>query len=365
MPARTLQTLAAGLLVTGTMSVASAQDPPRKRRPPEEAARVHELLAELDRPSRSAQAMNELVDMGRAAVPFLIEALESEDGSNADKAAEMLRFLGPGLADAAGPRLRRLARSEDRKVQRRARWALVAFPTGNDLLVAAYDSGSVLLLREGEEPEVVIGALQSVWDVEPVPSGGHLITQYSPPRIWERGPEGEELWSYAGVRDSLDSDRLVDGNTLVADTNGKRVLEVDPGGQIVWQKNFQGGIYDVERLPNGHTLVAVYPKRVVELDVQRRVVWEVDQLEGVFDADRLPNGDTLLTLYGRGAVRIVDRKGQTVREIAGIKRPNEADMLPGGHIRVTVQGAVLEFDGTGKEVRRWNVPGRVARVWQR
>ncbi|HZT80549.1 MAG TPA: HEAT repeat domain-containing protein, partial [Gemmataceae bacterium] len=65
---------------------------------------------------------------------------------------------------------------------------------------------------------------------------------------------------------------LPGGKYLVTNYGSGRVFEVDAAGKVVWEHKLSGACGGM-RLPNGHTLLAC-PQRVVEIDRAGKVVWE-------------------------------------------------------------------------------------------
>jgi hypothetical protein len=225
-----------------------------------------------------------------------------------------------------------------------AQWGFTLIADYSDNLVIEVDDQG----REVFRLEDAFGA----WDAECLDNGNVLVVEFAASRVVEVDRSGKDVWVFQeGLRNPTDADRLPNGNTLIADAYRQRVIEVDRDKKIVWQ--FGEGIrpYDVERLPSGNTLIAdILKDRVLEVDPAGKIVWEIGQMPHVHDVDRLPNGNTLVTLRTLRRVVEVDRAGQVVWRLDGLDSPSDADRLPNGNTLVAVNGAVQEYDRSGRVV---------------
>jgi len=152
-------------------------------------------------------------------------------------------------------------------------------------------------------------------------------------------------------------------------------------GAIEWQMPW-GGIHDLHRLANGHILVQQDMVRVVEIDpVQKAVVWSYDAgKQNGNDGRRVevhafaPLADEHLLVAESGPARLIeiDRSGRLLHQIAlKIEHPDAhrdtrlVRKLDNGNYLVCHEGdgAVREYDGSGKVVWEFAVPlfGREAK----
>lgn len=69
-----------------------------------------------------------------------------------------------------------------------------------------------------------------------------------------------------------DVEALPGGRYLVTNYTTHRAFEIDPAGKVVWEQKIDGACGG-RRLPNGHTLLAC-PQRMVEIDRAGKQVWQ-------------------------------------------------------------------------------------------
>lgn len=160
---------------------------------------------------------------------------------------------------------------------------------------------------------------------------------------------------------------------LVADDSTKRLAIVAPDGSLEWELKI-GAIHDAHLLPNGNILTQLGWQRVVEVAPDKQVVWEYDssKMNGnagkpveVHAFQRLENGLTMIVESGPGRILEVDRDGKIHHEVKlKVSRPNAhsdtrlARKLASGNYLVAheADGAVREYDATGKVVWEYDVP---------
>jgi hypothetical protein len=161
---------------------------------------------------------------------------------------------------------------------------------------------------------------------------------------------------------------------LAADYSTKRIALIAPDGKIEWQGKTDA-IHDLHVLRGGHILFQTSFQRLVEVDPKTdRVVWEYDagKMNGnagkrveVHAFQRLPNDVTMIVESGPGRIIEVDREGKLLKEIKlKVNSPDAhsdtrlARKLPSGNYLVSHErdGAVREYDGSGKVVWEYDVP---------
>jgi hypothetical protein len=161
-----------------------------------------------------------------------------------------------------------------------------------------------------------------------------------------------------------------------------RLVALDRNGVVHWQiENLEYPI-DFQMLAPDRVLIAeYYANRVTERDLTGKILWEVSNLgRPPISVQRLPNGHTFIVLYrtpaqGGGSMVEVDAKGTIVSTIenpanAALRPPliRAAYKMPDGQIICAVSNdTCYRLDGTGKEVKHFNVPlygGAIAVVVQ-
>lgn len=320
-------------------------DTPGRPTPARQAERMVKLL---ELPDRRRDAVQQLLQLGEAAVPALLRGVDHPRDEIALASLQMLGELGP-LAHSAAPRLDSLARASDRTRAHAAKWARARLQHDGSTLVVDYTTGCVLQFDKTGKEVFRLKNQNGSFDGERLADGNFLVSRYLHHEVREVDPRGKVLWRFTKAKFPADADRLANGNTLISDSGGRRVIEVDRAGKIVWQ-HACACPYDADRLPSGNTLITDFlAGRVFEVTPRGNVAWEV-LVSQAFGADRLRNGNTLIPRFGPGEVIEVDPNGKTVAKITGLQVPNEARRLPNGHTLVAAGDGVREFDATGKQV---------------
>ena len=160
---------------------------------------------------------------------------------------------------------------------------------------------------------------------------------------------------------------------LAADDSTRRLAIIAADGSIEWETRI-GAIHDAAVLPNGNVLFQQGWTKIVEVAPDKKPVWEYDAArmngnEGrrveVHAFQRLDDGLTMIAESGPARIIEVDRAGKIHHEIKlKVNHPNPhsdtrlARKISNGHYLVAHEsdGAVREYDGTGKIVWEYDVP---------
>ena len=160
---------------------------------------------------------------------------------------------------------------------------------------------------------------------------------------------------------------------LAADDSTQRLAIIGKDSSIEWELKV-GGIHDASLLPNGNLLLQQGWQKVVEVTPDKRTVWEYDSgkrngNEGkrveVHAFQRLANGWTMIAESGPARIIEVDTEGKIQKEIRlKVEHPNAHSdtrlvrKIANGNYLVAheADGAVREYDGTGKVVWDYAVP---------
>jgi hypothetical protein len=195
-------------------------------------------------------------------------------------------------------------------------------------------------------------------DIQVLPGGRYLLSEYYPSRVTERNREGEILWKSPQMPTSVASaTRLSNGNTIIATMND--VFEVTPDGK---QENFPhppGTVYQVRRGRSGNVFILA-GSQLVEYSADRKVVQTINvkDLSGWAGFDVLPGGNFLIAYYNaRRGFSEIDSTGKPVwSQTLTNQDPTRIQKLRNGHILVAGgnQPNVIEYDSSRKEV--WKVP---------
>ncbi|MFB6091641.1 MAG: hypothetical protein ABEK02_01380 [Haloquadratum sp.] len=204
-----------------------------------------------------------------------------------------------------------------------------------------------------------------VHDVEPLDSGGFLLTDMEYERIFVvEGGEVVWQWNASSIYEAPpdptttdwlhinDVDVLSEGRYLVSVRNANQLVIVERGEGVVEVINEDEDgdgrgdpavlrqQHNPQWLGNGTVLVAdSHNDRIVELtrteSGEWEVAWALYRTEGVRfnwprDADRLPNGNTLITDSLNKRIVVVNRTGAAVWSYQTPQVPYEADRLPAG-----------------------------------
>ena len=161
---------------------------------------------------------------------------------------------------------------------------------------------------------------------------------------------------------------------LVSDSSRKRIAIIDEAGEISWERKI-GPLHDLHMLPNGNVLFQDTWTHVLEVNPKTNdVVWEYDAAKApgneghrieIHAFQRLKNGNTMVVESGRSRILELDRKNNIVTTIPlKVENPSPhrdtrlVRKLDNGNYLVCHEGdgAVREYDGTGKIVWEYLVP---------
>lgn len=161
---------------------------------------------------------------------------------------------------------------------------------------------------------------------------------------------------------------------LVADYSTRRIAIVAADGAIEWEHRI-GDLHDLHMLPGGNVLFQTSFTHLLEVDPRTgKRVWEYDAGKSNGNAgkrvevhafQRLPGGVTMIAESGPARIIEVDPAGKLLRQIKlKVDHPNPhtdtrlVRKLANGHYLVCHEGdgAVREYDGTGKIVWDYPVP---------
>ena len=221
------------------------------------------------------------------------------------------------------------------------------------------------------------------WDVERLPNGNMLITEYGNNTIIEVNPAGGKVWQYgdgtAGsgsgqLNSPIDAERL-SNNTLITDSNNHRVIEIGSAGTIVWEMNATDGLsfpWDAERLSDDNTLITdKHNNRVIEVDNAGNTVWAMTGLNHPEDAERLSNNNTLIADYRNHRVIEVNSAGGIVWQYGTgspdepgsgpneLNNPTDAERLPNGNTLIADYSnhRVIEVTSARKIIGQYGTSG--------
>jgi len=160
---------------------------------------------------------------------------------------------------------------------------------------------------------------------------------------------------------------------LAGDDSTKRLAIIAPDGSYEWEYKI-GGIHDAQLLPNGNVLTQQGFQKIIEIAPDKKIVWEYDagKMNGnegkrieVHAFQRVENGLTMISESGAGRIIEVDKDGKIQKEVT-LKRdhPNAHSdtrlvrKIANGNYLVAheADGAVREYDATGKVVWEFEVP---------
>jgi hypothetical protein len=197
-------------------------------------------------------------------------------------------------------------------------------------------------------------------DVQVLPGGRVLLTEFSGSEVTERDRKGKVLWSHRFTGSGRSCQRLPNGNTFIA--SNTMLTEVTRGGKTVYAHTRAENIFRARKLHNGHILYVSGRGRIVEMTTAGKDVRSIAVPGGTgiwADADLLPNGRYLVGVYSANKVMELDSAGKAHLQIT-VQTPSSVNRLPSGHIVVTSMDArrVVEFNAAGREVWHQTTPGR-------
>jgi hypothetical protein len=189
-----------------------------------------------------------------------------------------------------------------------------------------------------------------------------LIAEHAHNRVALLDERGAVVWDYA-VPHPQDAWLLPNGNILTTYYQGVR--EVTREKQIVWEYKTEkpNEIPCCQPLPDGNVLIGIVGEcRLIEVNRQGTIVREVrlatteQKPHAQFRMCRkTPAGTYLVPFTAEGAVREFDATGKLLREFPREPSPVAALRLPNGNTLISAGGAVTEYDGENKIV--WRVDG--------
>jgi hypothetical protein len=182
---------------------------------------------------------------------------------------------------------------------------------------------------------------------------GHTLIVLRDPRgggrVVEINGQREELWRIDGILQPMDAAMSGRDRVLIADHNSHVVTERDLSGKEAWRKQVMMPTA-LQRLPNGHTLV-VSRNQVVEWDERQREVFAYHRAtQDIAAAAKGRNGEVVLVTQSGTCVRV---DPTTRREIGSFATRRTygygaVEVLPNGHILMTHQDRVAEYDANGR-----------------
>jgi HEAT repeat protein len=291
-------------------------------------AAVRKLLADRDPGVRLRAALALAYARDRAAVPVLIDLLAELPADKAAPAEEYLgRLAGDRPAAAPGPMPR--ADAPDPRRALRDAWAAWWAAEGGRVALAGRPA-----------PADVARHL-----------GYTLMVQTQNNQVAELDPAGKVRWQLTGLAGPQDAEVLPGDRVLVAETAGGRVTERNLRGDVLWQKAVVWPV-GVQRLPGGRTFIAARGQ-LVEVDRSGREVFSQPQpTHDVLSARKLRDG-RIVCVSNQGHCRVLDASG---RELKRFNVPGASsfanEVLPKGGVLVpsTWQNKVTEYDADGKVV---------------
>jgi hypothetical protein len=328
------------------------------------------LLDDRDDGVRLAAAVTLLNRGDRRALHALGGLLDSSVLPIRNRAGRVLRGVTGkdiGFVAYAAPGVRAKATAEWRRwIKEKAETVRLTLPAPVDTRL-----GKVLLCQPGGDRVLEVDERgQKVWEASLVKPwccqglpDGHRLVGTKTGRVQEYDAEGKPVWGLEGLLEPvLAVRRLPSGNTLVAHGTREKSLvqEFRPNRTVCREVSWpRDPPTDVQPLDNGNLLVALFfSTRVVELDRQGNVVWEVRGLRFPLSVQRLEDGNTLVSKQSGsdGKVVEVDPAGRAVWSHA-ITDPIYAQRLPNGHTLITNRDKVVEIDTAGKERAKYAVDG--------
>ncbi len=161
---------------------------------------------------------------------------------------------------------------------------------------------------------------------------------------------------------------------LLADYSTRRIAILAADGKVEWEHKI-GDLHDLHYLPTGNILFQTNFRQLVEVDPKtKQIVWEYDAGKSNGNAgkavevhafQRLADGVTMIAESGPSRIIEVDRAGKLLRQVKLQVAKSSAHRdtrlvrkLDTGNYLVAHEGegAVREYDGTGKVVWDYPVP---------
>ncbi len=180
-----------------------------------------------------------------------------------------------------------------------------------------------------------------------------LAIEYNTNRVWECGPDGTVRWELTGLKGPMEAWVLPGNRVLVADNNG--VTERDFKGNVLWRLDGTAGATGCQRLRNGNTFVSTY-NRIMEFGRDGKALY-AHAIPGSNAIRKHRNGNVVYAV--EGAVVEVNTAGKEVRRVplpkgfwVGVEDLSGDRFL----LADSSQGRVVEVDARGKVVWEAKVP---------
>ena len=328
-------TLPCQVIVTDGQGPAAAPTPAR-------------LTRDLELPERRRAAIDGLLRAGTAAVEPLLVQARHPDLAVAHVALQVLAALEHDALPAV-PKLQQMAVG-DTPHARAAAWCLARLPVHGTFLVPSMEEGVVREL-DAEGKEIwKMEKVGKVWSASRLASGNLLVADLENGAC-EYDKDGKQVWAWKG-RVSYTAERLIDGNTLCVEYSGSRVVEVDPAGKEVWVHEKVTPM-SATRLPYGTTLIGDYGNTTVsEVDRAGAMLWSIAEQQGVYSVRWLRDGTVLCRTSHAANARVLNQKGETLREVKTLDAGSDVVLLPDGSIQ-SGQNYARRCAADGSE--RWKV----------
>jgi hypothetical protein len=341
------------------------------------------------------KAMAGLLARGGAVVPLLRQALAEAGGRGGERLRQGLEILekdAPAPLPAAAARLIALRRPAG------AAEALLAYlPCAEDetLVREVRSALAAVAVRDGKPDEAVLKALEDGLPRRRA-AAAEALCRAAPEhhplvRRLLKDPDAEVRLHVAlalvAARDRQAVPTLID---LLGELPPELAAQADeplrilageqappfPGGDGAWQSyrdawghwwRDQGQKIDLAQVDLaqrylGYTLLlegynpATRTGRLVEVDAQGKVRWEMRGLRAPSDVELLPGGRVLVTEQGASVVTERDLKGTILWQKAIGQPVFAAQRLPNGNTFIAARNQLMEVDRAGKEVFRYNRP---------
>jgi outer membrane protein assembly factor BamB len=170
--------------------------------------------------------------------------------------------------------------------------------------------------------------------------------------IYELDRSGKELWRMEKMPWPLEVQLLPGGRMLLTEYYDNRVAERDRKGDLKWEKMVPESPISALRMPGGTTFIAT-TARIMEVDRAGKELYQFMK-PNLMAARKLRDGR--IACVSAGNYLLCDTTGKELRTFpVGAVFYGWIDVLPNGNVIIPQQDAnkVVEFDPAGKEV--WSV----------
>ena len=175
-------------------------------------------------------------------------------------------------------------------------------------------------------------------------------------RVSEIGPDGKPRWQITDLNYPIDAQVVGPNRVLITEYRGRQVSERTFKGEIVWKKDFPGYPCGTRRLPNGHTLVNLR-QQLIEVDRSGRQVSTCRcQVGWIVGFGKTRTGTTVLLDYVGNCTHF-DGAGKQIKrfQVPGgtyASIGTHADVLPNGNLVIPqhTTNKVVEYDVNGRKV---------------